>query len=144
MTKARRLQLGQASAYLFCIVIVWKYGISLEGTDFTGGRFTGPILDMEDLGAILFLLALLMAFFSKKISAAAALIAAALCFPLFFYFIAPGPFRWLFKGEYSVPLSANFVWDTWTIIGVLAVAVATYFSIRALLFSHPPKEQNSG
>jgi hypothetical protein len=44
--------------------------------------------------------------------------------PLYLYFTAPGPFRRVFGGEYSVPLQANFVWDRSAIVGVLAVTVA--------------------
>jgi hypothetical protein len=92
---------------------------------------TGPLLDMTEIGAILFLIALLTTLLFRRIAAATGLIAAVLCLPLFLYFIAPGPYRWLFGGEYSVPMSADFVWDTWAVTGILVVAIAAYFSSRA-------------
>lgn len=143
MKKERTLQLTRAATYLLCVVFIWRYGSSLGGTEFSGGKLTVPMLDMHDVGAILFLLALLLVFFSKRISAVTGLIAAVLCFPLFFYFAAPGPFRWLFRGKYSVPLSANFAWDTWTVAGIAVVVAAAYLSIRALSLSQPAPDQKS-
>lgn len=141
MTRERGIQLVQAAAYLLCFATVWTFGPSLEGTEFSGGRLTGLMLAMNDLGGALFLLAAVLAFFLRKTSAAMALISATLCLPLFVYFVAPGPFRWVFRGEYSVPLSSNFVWDSWSIAGIFAVVVASYFSVWSLLFSGRRMEQ---
>src|SRR5229473_3164725 len=86
----------------------------LEGTEFGGGRLTGPLLTLYDVGALLFILALLLVFFYRRIAAAITILASLLCLPIYFYFTAPGPFRRVFRGEYKVPLQANFVWDRWT------------------------------
>jgi hypothetical protein len=55
-----------------------------------------------------------------------------LCLPLYLYFTAPGPFRWVFHGQYSVPAPANFVWNSWTVAGILSLCAATYICIRNL------------
>ena len=84
-----------------------------EGTEFIGGWLTGPLLNLYDVGTFLFVPALLLAFFFRRIAAAFALTASLLCLPLYLYFVAPGPFRSVFRGEYSVPLQASFVWNSW-------------------------------
>jgi hypothetical protein len=84
----------------------------------------GPILDSLDRGSLLLVLALVLTFVRPRIAAALSIVASLLCLPLYLYFTAPGPFRRVFGGEYSVPLEANFVWDRSAIFGVLAVAAA--------------------
>ncbi len=122
----KRQALLQAAGCLLCTVLTWKYGSSLEGTEFSGGRVTGPILDMKDVGALLFVLAFPLTFFYRRTAAATVLIACLLSLPLYFYFSAPGLFRMLFRGEYSVPLNASFAWDNWAIAGMIALAITGY------------------
>ena len=64
-----KIKMMQAAACLLCAAIVWRYGSSLEGTAFSGW-VTGPLLDMEDVGSLLFRLALLLTFFYRRIAAA--------------------------------------------------------------------------
>jgi hypothetical protein len=94
---------------------------------------------MEDIGSLLFVLALLLTFFYRRTAAAITLIACLLCLPLYFYFTAPGPFRWVFRGEYSVPLQANFVWNKWDIAGIVALTIAACLGVRSLLFAADPE-----
>jgi len=61
------------------------------------------------------------------------MLASLLSLPLYFYLTAPGPFRRLFPGEYSVPLGSDFVWTRWAILGILALAVAACLGFRGLL-----------
>jgi hypothetical protein len=143
MMRDRKTKLTQAAACLLSAVVVWRYGSDLEGTEFSGGWLTGPLLDMEDAGFLLFVLALPLTFFYRRIAAAATLIACLLCLPLYLYFTAPGPFRWVFRGEYSVPLEASFVWNTWAIIGIVALAIAAYVGVRSLLFTGDSQSRNS-
>ena len=88
---------------------------------------------MKAIGALLFVLSCAMVFFHRRIAAAVAVVASLLCLPLYLYFASPGPFRWLFRGEYSVPLRAAFVWDTWNMFGIALLAATTFFSLKALL-----------
>jgi hypothetical protein len=90
---------------------------------------------MKDVGTLLFVVALLLTLFYRRIAAATILIACFLCLPLYLYFTAPGPFRWVFRGEYSVPLRASFVWNKWNITGIVALTIAACLGIRGLLFA---------
>ena len=91
MTRDEKTKLAQAAACLVCAVVVWRYGSDLEGTEFSGGWLTGPLLDMKDVGTLLFVLALLLTFVYRRIAAATTLVASLLCLPLYLYFTTPGP-----------------------------------------------------
>lgn len=130
-------KLGLAAMCLLCVILLWKYAFGLEGTEFSGGRLTGPLLDMEDIGAFLFIPALLLTFWYPRVAAAIAIVASFLCLPLYLYFTAPGPFRWICRGQYSVAAPANFVWIRSAIAGITALALAAYVGIRTLLIQSP-------
>jgi hypothetical protein len=98
---------------------------------------------MKDAGSILFVLALLLTFFYRRIAAATTCIACLLCLPLYLYFTAPRPFRRVFRGEYSVPLQASFVWNKWAITGIAALAITAYVGVRSLLFPGDSQSRNS-
>lgn len=85
---------------------------------------------MFDVGTLLFPCALLLTFFYPRIAAAIALAACLSCLPLYLYFAAPGPFRWIFRDEYSVPAPSNFVGNGWTMTGILSIFAAVYVCIR--------------
>ena len=133
----------QAAACLMCAVIVWRHGSSLGGTEFSGGRLTGPLLDMENVGSLLFVLALLLTFFYRRIAAVTTLLACLLCLPIYLYFTAPVPFRWVFRGEYSLPLQSNFVWNKLDAAGIVAVVIAACVGIRSLLYAVEPQSRKS-
>ena len=144
MTQDRKAKLKQATVFLLCAAIAWRYGSSTQGTEFSGGRLAGLLLDMKDVGSLLFFLALPLTFFYRRIAAAIALVACLLCLPLYLYFTAPGPFRRLFNdAEWSVPPLANFVWDSWTVTGIVVLAITAYFGVRGLLFAGDSQSQNS-
>jgi hypothetical protein len=128
MKNNRKQKLLQAITCLLCVVVAWMRNF---GGEFAGGRVTGPLFSMFELGSVVFVLALLLTFVYPKIAAAIALAACLVSLPLYLFFIAPGPFRSVFKGEYTVPLQASLVWDTWAIAGVLALAVVAYVSMRS-------------
>lgn len=123
----------QAASCLLCVILVWDYGDRLDGTEFTGGSVTGPVFNMSNIGMLLFVVALPMTFVSRRISGAVAFAASLLCLPLYLYFTVPGPFRWVFRGVYKVPLYANVVWGRWSIIGILALGIAAGLGFRGLL-----------
>ena len=106
-----RRELLQAASCLVCVVLAQRNSFWLGGTEFSGGRLTGPILDSLEIGSLLFVLALVFTFVRPRVAAVLAIFASLLCLPLYLYFTAPGPFRRVFGGKYSVPLQANFVWD---------------------------------
>ena len=120
--------------------MAWGYGHNLGSTEFSGGRITGPLLNMVDIGLVLFLVALVLTLMSLRIGAAVALTASLLCLPLYVYFTAPGPtggdarrstdiVTALLLGvsvssaqsslALSVPLRANYVWDRWSVAGIV-------------------------
>ena len=122
----------QAGICLLCVALAWRYGAELEGTEFGGGRITGPLLDLYDVGLLFFILALLLTFFYLRIAAAIALAASLLCLPLYLDLAAPGPFRWVFRGQYSVPITAGFVWNRSNVVGILSLSLATCVSVGNL------------
>ncbi|HEV2687466.1 MAG TPA: hypothetical protein VGV35_02900, partial [Bryobacteraceae bacterium] len=126
MTKSGSRRMWLISSCLVCTALTWRYAAGLEGTEFSGGRISGPLLDMFDGGGVLFFAAAVVSFFYARVGAAIALAATVLQLPLYVYFIAPGPFRAVFRGEYSVPLRANFEWDRWSVAGILVLAATIY------------------
>ena len=84
---------------------------------------------MADIGSTLFLAAIVLTFFLPRIAASIALAAAILCFPFYLHVLMPGPSHWIFRGEYSFPLSRAFYWDNWAVVGVLSLLVAAILSI---------------
>ena len=130
--KLTKPRLWRAGSCLLCIALAWRNSLAVEGTEFSGGRITGPILMLQNIGTLLFVVALVLTFFSSRIAAATAVIASLLCLPLYLYFTAPGPFRWAFRGEYSVPLRSNFVWDLWAVLAMIMLAFAIYTYTRTI------------
>ena len=133
MKKNVRRNLTQAAAYLICAIPAWRYSIVLEGTEFSAGRLGGPLTAIEDAGAYLLVLALVLTFLYRRIAAVVTVVASVLCLPFYLYFTAPGPFRRVFKGQYKLLVSADFVWDTWAVGGIVSVAIALYVCLVALL-----------
>lgn len=132
MQKLTTQKLWLAVGCVSCAALTWKYPSGLDGTEFSEGRITGPMLDMFDVGTLLFVLALAAIFFFPRIGSAIAFLASLLCFPLYVYFTAPGPFRRLVGGEWSVSLHSNFVFVPWAIAGMFALAITVGISVRTL------------
>src|SRR6267378_439461 len=131
MGKIPKGKMWQAIACLACIVVLWINLDDLGASEFSGGRLTGPLFKMADLSFLLFLLALLLTFFLRRSAATIALAATLLCLPFYLYILMPGPYRWIFKGEYSVPLNEPFHWDNWAAVGVLSLLVVATLSVRS-------------
>jgi hypothetical protein len=132
--KATR-RLLMAFSCLLCLVVIREGPfLGLEGTEFSGGALTGPLLNMYFVGLLLFALALLLAFFLPRISAVIAVFACLLAFPLDLYFIAPNIFRRLFtKMIWEGPPVRNFVWNWHAILGVVTIAFTvsiSYWNVR--------------
>jgi len=96
MKKPGTQQLSLALVCLAGVFVALRNSNGLDGTEFSGGWLTGPLLSMTDVGIVLFLLALIVAFVSPRVAAAIALAASLLCLPLYLYFIAPIPFSQVF------------------------------------------------
>jgi hypothetical protein len=133
MSRDRVFQILLTVLCLLCVILLRRYVSPLQGTEFSGGRMTGPLLDLADLSVLLFLVALMLNVFRTRLSPAVTLAASLLGLPLFLYFACPGPFRRMFKGEYSVPASGTFVWNVPCIVGTIALTTALVLSLRNLI-----------
>lgn len=125
-------KLLQAVCCAVCAVLTWRYSLILDGSEFSGGALTGRVLAFHNIAAYMFGLALLLTFIYRRIAAGIVIAASLFALPLYLYFVAPGVFRRVVRGEYSIPVQATFVWDKWAIWIILALAVAIYVSIRGL------------
>jgi hypothetical protein len=128
----------QIGICLLCATITFRYPAGLEGTEFSGGWLTGRLLHASEVGTVLFVVALALTFPFRRLAAGVALAAALACLPLYLYIVAPGPFRRIAGGEYSVPLQASFVWDPWAISAICLLAVAATISIYGLFAKASP------
>jgi hypothetical protein len=133
MNEDLKQKLAPAAACLICAIMARNYGVGLAGTEFSGGRVTGPLLDLYDIGLLLFVLALLLTFFLRRVAAATCIAASLLCLPLYLYFVAPGPFPRVLGGTYSVPRRSDFVWDRRASIEILILVIAASVGLRSFL-----------
>lgn len=132
MIKNGEQKLWQAMIFLFCAVVALKHIDLIDGSEFAGGRITGSLFTMLNIGFFLFAAALLLTLLVPRVAAVIALVACVLILPLYLCFTAPGPFRMVFRGEYSDPLQSGFVWMKWPAIGLLSLSIAAYYCIRSL------------
>lgn len=133
----------QAAAFLLCLVVACVHIDDFGASEFSGGRITGPIFSMFDYGSTVLGLAALLTFFYPRIASTLALAATLLCLPFYLYITLPGPFRFFFPGNYSVPLSANLVWNTWAITGLLTLAGAAFVSVRSFSAVHQREQSET-
>ena len=133
MKKPSAASLWQASACLVPAAVLWKFGVAFEGTEFSGARFTGSLLDLHDIGVLLFAAALPLTFFYLRLASGISLLACLLCFPLNLYLTAPGPFVRAFARGIWPPPADNFAWDNWTVAGIVVLTIAALISLRSLL-----------
>jgi hypothetical protein len=131
MEKTGKQRVWRALACLLCVAVLWARLDTIGSGEFAGGGLTGTLFTLAEFSSLLFLIALVLAFFLRRIAATIALMAAILCFPLYLYFLIPGLYRWIFRGEYSVPIEGLLHWDTWAVAGVLSLLFATILSVRS-------------
>ena len=125
-------KLSQAVRCVVCAILTWRYSLILDGSEFSLGALTGRVLALHNIAAYGIGLALLLTFINRRIAAGIGVAASLSALPLYLYFVAPGVFRRVVRGEYSIPVQASFVWDKWAIGIILAIVVAIYVSIRGL------------
>ena len=107
LVRHRKQKSLQAAGSLLCAAIAWRFVLDLEGTEFSGGRITGPVLQLQTVGTLLFLVAATLKFPFRRTASVIALLACLLCLPLYLLLTAAGPFRWVVGGEWKVPLFGN-------------------------------------
>ena len=120
----RRRRVWLAASCVVCAVLIEWQVVDLEGTEFAGGYITGKLLSLSDSASVLFLVAALLAFFPRRTASVVLLLASGLCLPLCVYSTAPGPFRWMFPGNYKTHPPANFVWVSWSAAIMVGVVLA--------------------
>jgi len=100
----------------------------LEGTEFSGGWHTGPLLSMIEVGTVLSAIAFITTFFFPRIAAGIALLSSILCLPLYLYLITPLHFNQIFGSghEFKVPPGKGFHVDVWALAGLLILAVTVF------------------
>ena len=128
---ARKEKMWHAIGCLACLVVLWAHLTDFGASEFGGGRLTAPLTTMAEISSLLFVMALLLTFFSPRFAAAVALAATLLCLPLYLYILMPGLYRWIFKGEYSVSFTRTFHWDNWAVIGIFSLLFVAIVSFRA-------------
>jgi hypothetical protein len=141
MTTGAKQKLAQAIGCVLCMAISWKLTWRLDGTEFSGGHVTGPLLNMADTGFFLLAISLILLSWLPRIAGATGLAASLLCLPLCLLFIAPGPFRHLVGGEWSAPLQSNFYWSRWTVGWTIALLATILVCLRNAAQSAPESPQ---
>ena len=61
MKKPDIRQAIQSGGFVICAFLALQLADGLEGTEFSGGWLTGPLLSMADIGTVLFILAFILA-----------------------------------------------------------------------------------
>jgi hypothetical protein len=136
-------KLAHASTLLLASWLTLRNTSVVEGTEFSGGRLTGPILTMCEIAILVFVVGIVLAYRFRRIASTISLLASLLCLPFLLYFIAPGPFRAVFRGEYSVPLQSNFVWSRWSLETAIAILIVVTISIWNLFSLHRHEVERS-
>jgi hypothetical protein len=133
VTRANLRAWSQASICLLSAIVGVLFALPLEPTEFSSGRVTGPLLRIHDVSGVLFLLSTALTFFRPRFAAVIGLVAAALALPFYAYFVTPGLFRTIVRGEYSMPMSSFFGTSPAAIGASALLIVAAYVCARRLL-----------
>src|SRR5579863_5534699 len=136
-------KLAHASMLLLLSWLMLRNASFVDGTEFSGGRLTGPILVLCEIAFIVFVVGIVLAYPFPRIASVISLLASLLCLPFLLYFIAPGPFRAVFRGEYSVPLQSNFLWSRWSLEMAIAILVVVAISVWNLFSLYRHKVERS-
>ncbi len=132
MRAAKAFRLWHGAACLLCLVLTFCYDVKVDnGSEFSGGRITGPLLRAFEYGSLLFLVAAIVAFLPfRRIALALTLVASVLCLPLYLWDLFPGLVRSLLPGPFSIPVAPLIYWDPLSIAGVLALGATGYVAKR--------------
>jgi len=123
----------QTASCAACAIGGWHFAGVFEGSEFVGGSVTGPSLRTHEVSLVLFAIAAVLTFGQRRLAAAIATLAGILAIPLYAYVTAPGPFRALVGGVYSVPYRSRFEWNSLALAGLGVTAITLYFCLRILI-----------
>jgi len=146
LTKPDAGQAFQAGSFLLCVYLAIQLTRGLDGTEFSGGWLTGPLLSIADIGAVFFIIGLALTFFVPRIAALLGLASSLLCVPLCCFFIAPVPFAQVFaRGhEFKVYPAPGFHLRLWPVATLLGVALLSCQCIRRFALSQNPRHAHLG
>ena len=130
MQSLRRWEVFHIAACVLCAGLGWRFTDPLEGTEFSGGWLTGPLLTVHGLSIVLFLLSAALIVVYRRAAVIIGFVACISALPLYTYFIIPGVFHSVFRGESSVP-APSFVANGWALAGIAAVCAAAYTALKA-------------
>jgi hypothetical protein len=116
-----------------CAIGGWIFAGVFEGSEFGGGSVTRPLLNTYELSLLLFAIAAVLTFSRRRLAAAIGTLASVLALPLYAYVTAPGPFRALIGGVYSVPYRSRFEWNALAVAGLAVTAMGLYICLRVLI-----------
>jgi hypothetical protein len=86
MKKPGKKEVLQAASYVLCVVVAWTQADRVDGSEFVGGRVTGPIFSLFESGLLVFALAIILTFLYRRVAAVMGIAACLFCFPLYLYF----------------------------------------------------------
>ena len=135
MRKPDVWQVVLASTFAGCAFLEWQITDGLDGTEFSGGWLTGPLLSMAEVGIVLFILSFLLVLPVPRIAAVSGLISSLLSLPLCCFFIAPVPFAKVFApgAEFSIEPEPGFHWHRWPTIAFVCLTSSACICARRLV-----------
>ncbi len=120
-----------AAGCLVCLDVARKSFFVFEGSEFGSGYLAGN----KDLGAFLFVLALILIFKYARAATVSALVGCLLSLPLYLYLVFPRPFREIRGGNWKaleLPRD-SFIWDGWWITGIVSIVFVACSCCRSLI-----------
>jgi hypothetical protein len=123
----------QTASCASCAIGGWLFTGVFEGSEFVSGSVTGPLLRTDEVSLALFAIAAVLTFGRRRLAAAIATVAGILAVPLYAYVTAPGPFRALVGGVYSVPHRSSFEWSALAMAGLAITAITVSICLRVLI-----------
>jgi len=121
--------LFQALCALMAAMFIGKFFIRLDGTEFSGGQITGPLLTLCLIGGCSMIAGAVLTFFYRRSSVGIITAAGVLSMLPCLYFMTPRLFRFVFRGEYAVSDPRMFSWDGPSVVVIVTVSLAIYFSL---------------
>jgi hypothetical protein len=97
--KIGRQKLLQAISYVACLIGIWTNTARVDGSEFVGGSITGRLLFSADSGILAIAGSLVVLWWFPRIAAVLGITASLLSLPLLLYFVFPGLFQSVFKGN---------------------------------------------
>ena len=120
----------QALLLFACAIAGALFPSGVEGTEFSGGRVTGPLLAGVNFSILLFLCAAALTFVRPRLGAVVGCLAAAVAVPFYGFFVATGAFEYLFSGDFKTMYSTGLVWDPAALAIIALILVTTIVSLR--------------